>query len=52
LFANEQRRNDPEMTANIVSFRHATAADLPNIVSMLADDLLGGQREDSSVELI
>jgi len=39
------------MTPNTVSFRHATATDLPNIVSMLADDELGRQREDSSVPL-
>jgi ribosomal protein S18 acetylase RimI-like enzyme len=32
-------------------FRHAVARDLPRLVSMLADDDLGVQREDSSLPL-
>jgi len=32
-------------------FRHAVARDLPRLVSMLADDDLGAQREDSSQPL-
>jgi len=32
-----------------VTFRKATIADLPAIVALLADDILGQQREDSSV---
>jgi hypothetical protein len=32
-------------------FRHAVARDLPRLVSMLADDDLGAQREDSSTPL-
>ncbi|MCG6889986.1 MAG: GNAT family N-acetyltransferase [Gammaproteobacteria bacterium] len=32
-------------------FRHAVAQDLPRLVSMLADDDLGAQREDSSQPL-
>ena len=32
-------------------FRPATAADLPGIVAMLADDQLGSQREDASIPL-
>ena len=36
------------MTMEAVSFRPATIADLPGIVSMLANDELGQQREDPS----
>jgi ribosomal protein S18 acetylase RimI-like enzyme len=36
------------MTAPTVSIRNATAADLPAIVAMLADDALGELREDAS----
>jgi len=32
-----------------LSFRRATAADLPAIIEMLADDALGKEREDTSV---
>jgi ribosomal protein S18 acetylase RimI-like enzyme len=34
-----------------VSLRRATAADLPAIVAMLADDALGAKREDTSMPL-
>lgn len=36
---------------NELNFRPASAADLPGIVAMLADDELGRQREDSSIPL-
>jgi ribosomal protein S18 acetylase RimI-like enzyme len=36
------------MIMEAVSFRPAAIADLPGIISMLADDELGQQREDSS----
>jgi GNAT superfamily N-acetyltransferase len=34
-----------------ITFRHATELDLPYIVSMLADDFLGAQRERNEVPL-
>jgi GNAT superfamily N-acetyltransferase len=34
-----------------ITFRHATELDLPYIVSMLADDFLGAQRERNKVPL-
>lgn len=34
-----------------VTFRRATAADLPAIVAMLADDALGAKREDTALPL-
>ena len=39
------------MVAGGVTMRRATAADLPAIVAMLADDQLGGTREDASTPL-
>jgi GNAT superfamily N-acetyltransferase len=39
------------MVAGSVTMRRATATDLPAIVAMLADDQLGGTREDASVPL-
>lgn len=39
------------MVAGSVTMRRATAADLPAIVAMLADDHLGGTREDASTPL-
>jgi len=34
-----------------LQFRRALASDLPEIVALLADDMLGGQREDPSIPL-
>ncbi|MES2291036.1 MAG: GNAT family N-acetyltransferase [Pseudomonadota bacterium] len=39
------------MVAGSVTMRRATDADLPAIVAMLADDQLGGAREDASTPL-
>jgi ribosomal protein S18 acetylase RimI-like enzyme len=39
------------MPAGAVRFRRATAADLPSIVAMLADDVLGQGREDARLPL-
>lgn len=40
------------MTDGAVSFRRATAADMPAIVRLLADDAIGTTREDASLPLL
>ena len=39
------------MTSTTLIFREATQADLPGIVAMLADDILGGSRETAATDL-